>query len=93
MVFQKEDQFQSWYPESMTKVFGGQNLSTLQGYLHKYLKNMVLNLVGYGSLVKMISEVESASTRNIERWAGQGIVELKDATAYVSTRYNQLLIG
>lgn len=66
MIFQQEGQFQSWYPDSMTKVLGKENLSTLQGYLHKYVKNMVLNLVGSVSVKNMLSEVESATTRNIE---------------------------
>ncbi|XP_071721033.1 cytochrome P450 87A3-like [Rutidosis leptorrhynchoides] len=81
-IFQQEGLFQSWYPNSMTKVFGEHNLSTLQGYLHKYTKNMVLNLVGYETLKNMLSEVESAATTTIQRWeTSQEIVELKAGTA------------
>ncbi|KVH91881.1 cytochrome P450, partial [Cynara cardunculus var. scolymus] len=81
-VFQQEDQFQSWYPESMTRVFGKQNPSVLYGYLHKYLKNMMLHLVGYGGLKKMLSEVETEAVKAIEKWAEQGTtVELKAAIA------------
>nr|XP_043630703.1 cytochrome P450 87A3-like [Erigeron canadensis] len=82
MVFQKEGElFQSWYPYSVRTVYGEQNVSTLHGNQHKYLKNMVLNLVGYESLKKILSEVESIATRNIEKWVGQETVELKAATA------------
>ncbi|KAI3756456.1 hypothetical protein L1987_56277 [Smallanthus sonchifolius] len=82
MVFQQEGQmFQSWYPYSLRKIYGKQNVSTLHGYLHKHLKNMVLNLFGHGSLKSMLSDIESVATRNIDTWVGQGTVELKAATA------------
>ncbi|KAF5816114.1 putative cytochrome P450 [Helianthus annuus] len=82
MVFQQEGQlFQSWYPYSLRQIYGKQNASTLHGYLHKHLKNMMLNLFGHGSLKNMLSDIESVATRNIEMWVGQGTVELKDATA------------
>ncbi|KAJ0609506.1 putative cytochrome P450 [Helianthus annuus] len=82
MVFQQEGHlFQLWYPDSMTKVLGKQNLGSLHGYMHKYLKNMVQNLVGHASLKKMILEVESVTTRHIEKWANQETVELRTATA------------
>ncbi|GKD98328.1 cytochrome P450 87A3-like protein, partial [Tanacetum coccineum] len=82
LVFKKEDQvFQSWYPDSMTEVFGKKNVSTLHGYLHKFVKNMVLNQFGPESLKKMLSEIECVSKTHIERWAHKGTVELKVATA------------
>ncbi|KAJ0802768.1 putative cytochrome P450 superfamily [Helianthus annuus] len=92
MVFQQEGHlFQLWYPDSMTKVLGKQNLGSLHGYMHKYLKNMVQNLVGHASLKKMILEVESVTTRHIEKWANQETVELRTATADVSRRLIILL--
>ncbi|XP_076953219.1 cytochrome P450 87A3-like isoform X2 [Bidens hawaiensis] len=82
MVFQQEGQlFQSWYPYSLRQIYGKQNVSTLHGYLHKHLKNMVLNLFGHGSLKNMLSDIESVATRNIEAWARQETVELQGATA------------
>ncbi|KAJ0594455.1 putative abieta-7,13-dien-18-ol hydroxylase [Helianthus annuus] len=78
MVFQQEGQsFESWYPPSFRRIFGNQNISSLHGSLHKYLKNMVLSVVGPESLKKMFSEVESVATRNLEAWASQETVELK----------------
>ncbi|KAF5816104.1 putative cytochrome P450 [Helianthus annuus] len=78
MVFQQEGQsFESWYPPSFRRIFGNQNISSLHGSLHKYLKNMVLSVVGPESLKKMFSEVESVATRNLEVWASQETVELK----------------
>jgi cytochrome P450 len=55
-IFQQEGKiFQSWYPDTFTEIFGKQNVGTLHGFMHKYLKNMVLNLFGPQSLQKMIS--------------------------------------
>lgn len=85
VIFQQEGQlFQSWYPDSFTEVFGRQNVGSLHGYMYKYLKNMVLCLFGPESLKKMLHEVENVATRNLEKWAGQESVDLKEATANVS---------
>ncbi|CAL5356093.1 unnamed protein product [Camellia sinensis] len=81
-IFQKEGQlFQSWYPDTFTEIFGRQNVGSLHGFMYKYLKNMVLNLFGPESLKKMLSEVEQAACRNLNRWSGKESVELKDSTA------------
>ncbi|KAM0041596.1 putative cytochrome P450 superfamily [Helianthus debilis subsp. tardiflorus] len=67
MVFQPEGQlFQSWYPYSLRQIYGKQNVSTLHGYL----KNMMLNPFGHGSLKNMLSDIERVATRNIERDMG-----------------------
>ncbi|XP_071728954.1 cytochrome P450 87A3-like [Rutidosis leptorrhynchoides] len=79
-IFQKENQFQHWYPDSFSKILGKQNVSTSQGALHKYLKNMVLSLVGSGNLSTVISEVDYHTKRKLKKWASQEILELKDAT-------------
>ncbi|CAH1453681.1 unnamed protein product [Lactuca virosa] len=80
MVLQQEGQrFESWYPESLTKIFGSQNLGSLHGNLFKYLKNMVLTIVGPESLKKTLLEVESVATKSIEGWACKETVELKTA--------------
>ncbi|KVH95469.1 hypothetical protein Ccrd_002470 [Cynara cardunculus var. scolymus] len=93
MIFQQEGQlFESWYPDSFTEVFGRQNVGSLHGYMYKYLKNMVLYLFGPESLKKMLHEVEDVATRNLEKWAGQESVELKEATANVSKRTTVLMI-
>ncbi|XP_076936233.1 cytochrome P450 87A3-like [Bidens hawaiensis] len=82
MVFQQEGQsFESWYPQSLTKIFGSQNLGSLHGSLHKYLKNMILTAVGPESLKKIFSEVESVANGNMDRWASKETVEMKTAVA------------
>jgi cytochrome P450 len=80
-IFQQEGKiFQSWYPDTFTEIFGKQNVGTLHGFMHKYLKNMVLNLFGPQSLPKMISEVEQAACRTLQQSSCQDSVELKEAT-------------
>ncbi|KAJ9173549.1 hypothetical protein P3X46_016672 [Hevea brasiliensis] len=76
-IFQQEGQlFQSWYPETFTEIFGRQNVGSLHGFMHKYLKNMVLNIFGPESLKKMLPEVQQAASH-------QDTIELKEATASV----------
>lgn len=81
-VFLQEGQlFQSWYPDTFTEIFGRQNLSSLHGFMYKYLKNMVLSLFGPESLKKMLPEVERTACRRLQQWSIQETVELKEATA------------
>ncbi|KAJ9537313.1 hypothetical protein OSB04_030046 [Centaurea solstitialis] len=77
VLLQEDQSFESWYPDSMTKIFGSQNLSSLHGNLHKFLKNMVLHVVGPESLKKIFSELEGVATRKLEGWVGKEVVELK----------------
>lgn len=85
-IFQQEGRlFQSWYPDTFTEIFGKQNVGSLHGFIYKYLKGMVLNLFGPESLRKMLTEVEQAANRSLDMWSRQETVELKDATAAVST--------
>lgn len=81
IIFQEGQLFQSWYPDSFTEVFGRQNVGSLHGYMYKYLKNMVLYLFGPESLKKMLHEVEHVAAINLQKWAAQDSVELKEATA------------
>ena len=53
--------------------------------MYKFLKNMVLHLVGPENLRKMISEVEAVATTRLRQWSCLESVELKDETASVIT--------
>ncbi|XP_021766084.1 cytochrome P450 87A3-like [Chenopodium quinoa] len=82
IIFQQEGQsFQSWYPDTFIEIFGRQNIGSLDGFMYKYLKNMVLSLFGTESLKNMISEVEVAVLKHLHQWCRMDSVELKDATA------------
>ncbi|KAL9322045.1 hypothetical protein ACSQ67_010098 [Phaseolus vulgaris] len=58
LIFQQEgEMFQSWYPDTLNKIFGRQNLSSLHGSVFKYVKNMVLHMFGPEGLKRMLSEM------------------------------------
>ena len=59
-------------------------MASLDGFLHKHLKNMVLNLFGPESLKKMISDVEDGVLKHLNHWSKMDNIELKDATAKVN---------
>ncbi|XP_020531489.1 cytochrome P450 87A3 isoform X2 [Amborella trichopoda] len=83
LIFQQEGKlFQSWYPDTFTEIFGRQNVGSLHGFMYKYLKSLVLNLFGPESLKeKLLPELELAASRNLQTWATQSSIDLKEATA------------
>ena len=83
-IFQQENKlFQIWYPDTVRKILGRENMSTLHGFIHKYVKNMVLNLVGRESLKNMLPEIEQVAQRTLQQWSCEESVELKEASANV----------
>ncbi|KAL4309537.1 hypothetical protein GQ457_01G003710 [Hibiscus cannabinus] len=81
-VFLQEGKlFRSWYPDTFTEVLGRQNLNSLQDFLYKYLKNMVLSLFGPEGLKKMLPDVERMACQRLQRWSIQETIELKEATS------------
>lgn len=97
-IFQQEGQlFKSWYPDTFTEVFGRQNVGSLHGFMHKYLKNMVLTLFGPESLKKMLPEVEEASNQNLKMWSRSTNVDVKEGIAqairsYLSASLNSAML-
>jgi len=91
-IFQQEGQlFQSWYPHTFEEIFGRQNVGSLHGFMYKFLKNMVLNLFGPESLKNMLHEVEKTTNNNLKRWSKQKSVEMKEATAKVSSLNSRVI--
>lgn len=84
LVFQQEGRlFQSWYPDTFTKVFGEQNVGSIHGHLYKYLRNMVLTLVGPENLKeKLLPEVELNLLAKTRDWHDR-VVDIKEATASI----------
>ncbi|ESW21233.1 hypothetical protein PHAVU_005G053400 [Phaseolus vulgaris] len=81
LIFQQEgEMFQSWYPDTLNKIFGRQNLSSLHGSVFKYVKNMVLHMFGPEGLKRMLSEVEQKACTTLQQWSCQDTLELCDAT-------------
>ncbi|KAJ6677888.1 P450 putative-RELATED [Salix viminalis] len=82
-IFQNEGKlFQCCYPKSFNEIAGRDNLVSAEGFMHKYLRNLVMNLVGNETMrTKLIPKVEKTICKNLQRWCGQASVELKEAVA------------
>lgn len=75
--------FQTWYPDTVRKILGRENISSLRGFIHKYVRNMVLNLVGPESLKNMLPEIEQVAQRTLQQWSCKDGIELKEASSSV----------
>ncbi|KAI3954967.1 hypothetical protein MKW98_004970 [Papaver atlanticum] len=72
-----------WYLDSFDKFIGeGLINSTTSAYIHKYLKNLILNHVGNESLKeKLLSKIELIVNQALNTWSTQPSVEVKECTA------------
>lgn len=88
-VFQQEGNiFQCWYSESVNKIIGQQSMAVQQGVVHKFLKNLILSLVGPENLKeKLILEMDQNTRQYLQSWANMGNLDAKDATAEVSQTF------
>ncbi|KAK1304875.1 Cytochrome P450 87A3 [Acorus calamus] len=82
-IFQQEGKlFQSWYPDTFTEIFGRENVGSLHGFMFKYLKSLILRLVGPENLKeKLLCDMEEKAWRCLESWSNQPSVDLKEAIA------------
>ncbi|XP_075091891.1 cytochrome P450 87A3-like [Nicotiana tabacum] len=80
-VFQQENNlFQCWYTKSASDLLGEQGLNVHGGAVHKYLRNLVLSLVGQQCLKgNLMSEIDLITRKHLDRWAEHGKVEVKEA--------------
>ncbi|EEF33222.1 cytochrome P450, putative [Ricinus communis] len=81
LIFQQEGKsFISWYMDSFTDILGKDNILFLQGFIHKHLRNLILNFVGSQSLKqRLLPEIENLTCKHLQLWSTQGTVELKEA--------------
>ncbi|KAF8412313.1 hypothetical protein HHK36_000274 [Tetracentron sinense] len=82
-IIQQEGKlFRSWYMDSFDDIVGRQNVLSVHGVLHKYLKNLILNLFGPESLrQRLLPEVEETTRQHLQLWSSQASVEVKEAIA------------
>lgn len=74
----------SWYTESFENVMG-KNVSSAQGTMHKYLRNLILNHFGTESLkTRFLAQLEEVVIKHLASWCKRTSVELKEAIASVS---------
>ncbi|TVU45828.1 hypothetical protein EJB05_05331, partial [Eragrostis curvula] len=87
VLLQEERAFQIWYPASFMRVFGGDNIITKLGPIHRHIRSLVLRLFGPETLRRaLLRDVQRASRAELRSWlhhcrAGHGGVEVRAATS------------
>ena len=82
-IFQQE--WTSFEISSFNEIFGQQSLLSYHGMLHKYLRNLILQLVGPENLKgKVMYEINEATRRHLHSWARHGTVDIKEVTSEVN---------
>ncbi|KAL0309204.1 UNVERIFIED_CONTAM: cytochrome [Sesamum radiatum] len=81
-IFQQEGKiFQAWYTESALRIAGEQGLLAHAGNSHKYLRDLVLNVVGPQHLKKeLLHEMDTITRKHLSLWAASHEVDVKIAT-------------
>ncbi|XP_021904507.1 cytochrome P450 87A3-like, partial [Carica papaya] len=95
-IFQQENKsFLIWYMESFIEIFGQQSLLAYHGMIHKYLKNLILHLVGPENLkANVIHEMDHATRCHLNLWASHHTIDVKEAASDMIFEYfSKKLIG
>ncbi|MBA0548037.1 hypothetical protein Golob_019157, partial [Gossypium lobatum] len=81
-LFQQEGKLvEMWYMDSFAKLLR-QDTTAASGYVHKYLRHLVLNHFGVETLKhRLLPQLECAINQRLQEWAKQPEVQLKDQTA------------
>ncbi|GMY20646.1 cytochrome P450 87A3-like isoform X1 [Fagus crenata] len=82
-IFQQEGKsFLACYTDSVTEIIGQESILTCRGMVHKYLRNLILQLVGPEKLKGMlIHELDDATRKHLHTWARHGMVDVKEVMA------------
>ncbi|KAK6918429.1 Cytochrome P450 [Dillenia turbinata] len=91
-IFQQEGKlFEIWYPESFSKIIGQESFLKYHGILHKYLKNLVRNLVSPEKLKEnMLREMNATTHKFLNQWTGQDSFDVKEGSADMIFEYFSL---
>jgi len=83
LVFQQEEKlFQIWYPESLMRILGDDNIVTMLGSLHKHVRVLVLRLFGPENLRRvLLHDVQKTARATLLSWLDHPSIELKEATS------------
>lgn len=84
-IFQQEGKlFQLWYTQSALKLTGKQGLTVHHGAFHRYLKNLILNLVSPENLkASLLSEMDDITRKHLDSWSRLSMFDVKEATETV----------
>ncbi|XP_022766549.1 cytochrome P450 87A3-like [Durio zibethinus] len=82
LLFQQEGKLvEMWYLDSFAKLLR-QDTTAASGYVHKYLRHVVLNHFGVETLKgKLLPQLEYTINRGLQEWAKLPEIEVKDQCA------------
>ncbi|XP_022757215.1 cytochrome P450 87A3-like [Durio zibethinus] len=88
-IFQQENKsFLIWYTKTFIEVFGQQSLVAHHGMVHKYLKNLILQLVSPENLKgKLLYEIDKATRKHLNSWASLGTIDVKEGSGEMIFEY------
>ncbi|XP_021281077.1 cytochrome P450 87A3-like [Herrania umbratica] len=88
-IFQQENKsFLLWYTQSFLEIFGQQSLVTQHGMVHKYLKNLILQLVSPENLKgKLLPVMDKATRKHLNSWASLGRIDVKEGSSKMIFEY------
>lgn len=90
-ILQENKTFPVSYPESFLQIMGRNGMLTSHENFHKYLRNLILHLVGPENLrAKLLHGVDQTTRRHLHSWASCGIYDVKEGAAQVSLLITQL---
>ncbi|KAJ4727013.1 Cytochrome P450 [Melia azedarach] len=82
-IFQQENKsFVIWYTESFLEIIGQKSMMSYHGNLHKYLRNLILHLVGPENLrANLLHELDQTTRRHLHSWTTLGTVDVKEGVS------------
>ncbi|OVA11985.1 Cytochrome P450 [Macleaya cordata] len=82
-IFQQEGKLVNlWYMDSFSSILGEAPSATATAYIHKYIRNVVLNHFGTETLKEtLMSKMEVMANQSLATWSTQPSVELKQSLA------------
>lgn len=87
-ILQENKTFPVSYPESFLQIMGRNGMLTSHENFHKYLRNLILHLVGPENLrAKLLHGVDQTTRRHLHSWAGCGIYDVKEGAALMIFDY------
>ncbi|WRX10891.1 Cytochrome P450 - like 10 [Theobroma cacao] len=88
-IFQQENKsFLLWYTESFLEIFGQQSLVAQHGMVHKYLRNLILQLVSPENLKgKLLSGMDRATRKHLNSWGSLGSIDVKEGSSKMIFEY------
>ncbi|KAL0373628.1 UNVERIFIED_CONTAM: cytochrome [Sesamum radiatum] len=77
---QEGKMFQAWYTQSGFRITGEKGLPVHAGNSHKYLRNLIRDIVGLENLKEeLVHEIDRITRKHLSRWAHSPEVDVKDA--------------